>query len=55
MTDDPINYEEKVKTFFDRDRFLKVLRESIIFQSKDDALTKVVLRQHQSPCGGQGD
>ena len=47
-TDDPTNYEEKVKTFFDRERFLKVLRESIIFQSKDDALTKVVLRQHQA-------
>ena len=47
-TDEPTNYEEKVKTFFDRDRFLKVLRESIIFQSKDDALTKVVLRQHQT-------
>ena len=47
-TDDPTNYEEKVKTFFDRERFLKVLRESIIFQSKDDALTKVVLRQHQT-------
>ncbi len=45
--DEPTNYEEKVKTFFDRHRFLKVLRESIIFQSKDDALTKVVLRQHQ--------
>ena len=42
------NYEAKIKTFFDRDRFLKVLRESIIFQSKDDALTKVVLRQHQT-------
>ena len=47
-TDDPTNYEEKIKTFFDRDRFLRVLRESIIFQSKDDALTKVVLRQHQT-------
>ena len=47
-TDEPTNYETKVKTFFDRDRFLKVLRESIIFQSKDDALTKVVLRQHQT-------
>ena len=46
--DDPTNYEEKIKTFFDRGRFLKVLRESIIFQSKDDALTKVVLRQHQT-------
>ena len=40
-TDEPTNYEEKVKTFFDRERFLKVLRESIIFQSKDDALTKL--------------
>ncbi len=47
-TDEPTSYEAKVKTFFDRDRFLKVVRESIIFQSKDDALTKVVLRQHQT-------
>ena len=47
-TDEPTTYEEKVKTFFDRDGFLKVLRESIIFQSRDDALTKVVLRQHQT-------
>ena len=47
-TDEPTNYEGKVKTFFDRDRFLKVLQEAIIFQSKDDALTKVVLRQHQT-------
>ena len=46
--DEPATYEEKVKTFFDRERFLKVLREAIIFQSKDDALTKVVLRQHQT-------
>ena len=47
-TDESTNYEEKVKTFFDRERFLKVLRESIIFQSRDDALIKVVLRQHQT-------
>ena len=46
--DESANYEEKIKTFFDRERFLKVLRESIIFQSKDDALTKMVLRQHQT-------
>ena len=46
--DEPTNYEEKVKTFFDRDSFLQVLRELIIFQSKDDALAKVVLRQHQT-------
>ena len=47
-TDEPTSYEEKVRTFFNRDRFLKVLRESIIFQDRDDALTKVVLRQHQT-------
>ena len=47
-TDNPANYEVKVKTFFDRDRFLRTLREMIIFQSRDDALTKVVLRQHQT-------
>ena len=47
-TNAPTNYEVKVKTFFDRERFLKVLQQSIIFQSKDDSLTKVVLRQHQT-------
>ena len=47
-TDEPTNYEQKVKTFFNRDRFLKVLQQSIIFQSKDDQLTKIVLRQHQT-------
>ena len=46
--DDPTNYEGKVKTFFDPTRFLKTLRESIIFLSRDDDLTKVVLRQHQT-------
>ena len=47
-TDESTNYEQKVKTFFDRNRFLKVLQQSIIFQSKDDQLTKIVLRQHQT-------
>jgi len=47
-TDEATNYEQKVKTFFNRDRFLKVLQRSIIFQSKDDQLTKIVLRQHQT-------
>ena len=46
--DEPTNYEQKVKTFFDRERFLKILQQSIIFQSKDDQLTKIVLRQHQT-------
>ena len=54
-TDESTNYEEKVKTFFDRDRFLKVLQESIIFQSRDDALTKVVLRQHQTRAVEKGN
>ncbi len=43
-----LNYEQKVKTFFNRNRFLKVLQQSIIFQTKDDQLTKIVLRQHQT-------
>ncbi|MDE0396625.1 MAG: HsdR family type I site-specific deoxyribonuclease [Candidatus Poribacteria bacterium] len=47
-TDEPTNYEQKVKTFFNPDRFVKVLQQSIIFQSKDDQLTKIVLRQHQT-------
>lgn len=42
------NYEQKVKTFFDRNRLLKVLQQSIIFQNRDEQLTKVVLRQHQT-------
>ncbi len=40
-------YEQKVKTFFDRRRFLRTLQDSIIFLAKDDLLTKVILRQHQ--------
>ena len=43
-----LNYEQKVKTFFNRNHFLKILQQSIIFQSKDDQLTKIVLRQHQT-------
>ena len=46
--EEPTNYEQKIKTFFDRDRFLKILQQSIIFQSRDDQLTKIVLRQHQT-------
>ncbi len=42
------SYEQKVKTFFDRERFLKVLQHLIIFQNRDDQLNKVVLRQHQT-------
>ena len=51
--DESANYEGKVKTFFDRNRFLKVLEGAIIFQSRDDMLTKVVLRQHQTRAVGK--
>ena len=47
-TDEVTNYEQKVKTFFNSDRFLKVLQQFIIFQSRDDQLSKIVLRQHQT-------
>lgn len=42
------DYEEKIKTFFDKQRFLKVLRYYIVFLERDEGLTKVVLRQHQT-------
>ena len=42
------SYEEAVNSFFDRRRFLKVLHDYIIFLTKDDELTKVILRQHQT-------
>jgi type I restriction enzyme R subunit len=46
--EEPGNYERKVKSFFDRGRFLKVLHDYIIFLTRDDELTKVILRQHQT-------
>ena len=42
------DYECKVKAFFDRVRFLRVLRDYIIFFSPNDELTKIILRQHQT-------
>ncbi|MGI8468835.1 MAG: type I restriction endonuclease subunit R [Pyrinomonadaceae bacterium] len=42
------DYERKVKAFFDRERFLKLLRDYIIFLEKDEQLGKVILRQHQT-------
>ena len=44
----PGNYERKVKAFFDRARFLRLLRDYIVFLGKDDEVTKVILRQHQT-------
>jgi type I restriction enzyme, R subunit len=42
------NFERKVKAFFDRPRFLRVLRDYILFFSKDEELSKIILRQHQT-------
>ncbi len=42
------NYEKKVKRFFDRRRFLTMLKDWILFYYKEDELRKTVLRQHQT-------
>lgn len=42
------NFEKKVKTFFDRQRVLDLIKNYIIFAKKDDELVKVILRQHQT-------
>ncbi|MEW6326418.1 MAG: HsdR family type I site-specific deoxyribonuclease [Thermodesulfobacteriota bacterium] len=42
------NFEKKVKRFFDRGHFLKMLGEWILFYVKDDELQKTILRQHQT-------
>lgn len=46
--EEPGNYERKVKRFFGRERFLRMLRDWIIFYRRDDELRKIVLRQHQT-------
>lgn len=42
------NYEKTIKSFFDRARFLNILQHYIVFLTKEDQLTKVILRQHQT-------
>jgi type I restriction enzyme R subunit len=42
------NFERKVKRFFARERFLKLLGDWIVFFTRDDELRKIVLRQHQT-------
>jgi type I restriction enzyme R subunit len=41
------NFEKKVKRFFDKARFLGILRDYIAFIRLNDELTKIILRQHQ--------
>ncbi len=44
----PGNYENKIKAFFNRPRFLRLLRDYVIFVTENDELTKKILRQHQT-------
>ncbi|MGH2739259.1 MAG: type I restriction endonuclease subunit R [Actinomycetota bacterium] len=46
--EEPGNFERKVKRFFARERFLKLLRDWIVVFKRDDELRKIVLRQHQT-------
>lgn len=46
--EEPGNFEKKVKRFFSRGHFLKLIGEWIIFYTKEDELRKAVLRQHQT-------
>ena len=42
------DFEHTVKSFFNRERFLKVLQDYIVFLTRDDDLVKIILRQHQT-------
>ena len=44
----PGNYESKVKAFFKHPRFLRLVRDYVIFMTENDELTKKILRQHSS-------
>jgi len=41
------NFEQLVKTFFDRERIVRLIADFILFTRQDDELKKVVLRPHQ--------
>ena len=42
------SYGDSVRSFYDRERFLLLLKEWIPFFVKDDELRKTVMRQHQT-------
>ncbi|MBA7508168.1 hypothetical protein ES705_00089 [subsurface metagenome] len=42
------NFEKKVKTFFDKDRISQLIKDYIIFFRKNDVLSKIIMRQHQT-------
>ena len=41
------NYEALVKSFFDKNRVIKLLSDFILFTREDDELKKIILRTHQ--------
>ena len=41
------DYETLVKSFFDRERVIRIINDFILFTRQDDELKKVVLRPHQ--------
>lgn len=41
-------YEDRVKHFFEQSRFLRMLKDWILFFEQDDELRKTILRQHQT-------
>ncbi len=41
------DYETLVKSFFDKERIIRILNDFILFTRQDDELKKVVLRPHQ--------
>lgn len=41
-------FESRVKEFFNQQRILQLIENSILFIKKDDVLTKIILRQHQT-------
>ena len=47
------NFEQLIKTFFDRERILKLITDFILFTRQDDELKKVVLRPHQMNAIGK--
>ena len=44
----PGDYEVRVRHFFDHARFLRMLKDWILFFVEDDELRKTILRQHQT-------
>ena len=42
------SYEDRVRHFFDHTRFLRMLKDWVLFFEQDDELRKTILRQHQT-------